>query len=379
MDFALTAEQELLRQTVREFCEKELREVARTIDRSHEFPRKTVTRMAELGLLGMPVPPEYGGAGADYVSFGLVAEELARVSATHAVIFGANNSLTCGPIMNWGTEEQKRKFLVPLAQGKHLGAYALSEPHAGSDAASLSTTATREGDSYRINGQKTFITNGSVADTTIVFATVDKSKGPKGITAFIVPKGTKGLQIGEDFEKMGLNGSATTPLLFDDMVVPAEYRLGAEGEGFKIAMATLDTGRIMAAAGSVGLARGALEDSVAYTKQRIQFEVPIIQHQMVQHTLADMATGIEAGRMLYLKAAHLKDLGKPYTMEASMAKLFASEMAMAATIKGIQMHGGNGYIRDYDVERYFRDIKIFEIFEGTSEIQRLVISRHLGL
>jgi alkylation response protein AidB-like acyl-CoA dehydrogenase len=301
------------------------------------------------------------------------------VSATHAVIFGANNSLTCGPIAMWGTDEQKKRFLTRLATGEHLGAYALSEPHAGSDAASLSTTAKRDGDEYRIDGQKTFITNGSVADTIIVFATVDKSKGAKGITAFIVSKGTHGLQIGEDFEKMGLHGSPTSQLLFDDMRVPADQRLGAEGEGFRIAMATLDTGRIMAAAGSVGLARAALEDSIAYGKERVQFDVPIVRHQMVQHTLADMATNVEAGRLLYLRAARLRDAGRPYTREASMAKLFCSEMAMQATIKGIQIHGGNGYIRDYNVERYFRDIKIFEIFEGTSEIQRLVISRHLGL
>jgi alkylation response protein AidB-like acyl-CoA dehydrogenase len=218
-----------------------------------------------------------------------------------------------------------------------------------------------------------------VADLIIVFATVDKSRGARGITAFMVPKGTKGLKVGQDFEKMGINGSPTSQLLFDDMEIPVGNRLGDEGMGFKIAMATLDTGRIMAAAGSVGLARAAMEDSVAYAKQRVQFDVPIIQHQMVQHTLADMATNVEAGRLLYLRAAHLKDQGKPYTKEASMAKLFCSEMAMAATTKGIQLHGGNGYIRDYDVERYFRDIKIFEIFEGTSEIQRLVIARHLGM
>lgn len=379
MDFRLSEDNRLLLNTVREFCRNEVRPVAREIDENDEFPAKTVKRMGELGLLGMIVPPEYGGAGTDYVAFGLVSEELCWASATHAVIFGANNSLTCGPILTFGTDDQKERFLRPLAEGKHLGAYALTEPQAGSDAASIRTTAERDGDVYRLNGQKTFTTNGSVADTTIVFATIDKAKGPRGITAFLVPKGTKGLQVGQDFEKMGIHGSPTSQLLFDDMEVPVENRLGEEGEGFRIAMATLDTGRIMAAAGSVGLARAAFEDSVAYAKERVQFEKPIISHQMVQHTLADMATNIEAGRLLYLRAAHLKDQGKPFTKEASMAKLYCSEMAMEATIKGIQMHGGNGYIRDYDVERYFRDIKIFEIFEGTSEIQRLVISRHVGL
>jgi acyl-CoA dehydrogenase len=379
VDFRLTPEQELIRDTVHRFCQGEVKPRAAAIDRTGEFPYDLVRRMADLGLLGMTVPNQWGGAGTDYVSFALAAEEITRASATLSVIFGANNSLTCGPINFFGTDEQKERFLRPLAQGRHLGAYALTEPHAGSDAANLRTTARREGDTYVLNGQKTFITNGSIADTTIVFATVDAKMGPKGITAFIVPKGTQGLVVGEDFEKMGLHGSPTSQLLFDDCVVPSSQRLGAEGEGFKIAMTALDTGRIMAAAGSVGLARAALEDSTAYARERKTMGKPILEHQAVAFMLAEMATNVEAGRLLYLRAAHLRDRGKAITKEASHAKVFCSEMAMDATTKGIQIHGGNGYITDYNVERYFRDVKIFEIFEGTSEIQRLVIARALGL
>ncbi len=362
---------------VHEFCDKEVKPQAAKIDKTGEFPRNLVKRMGELGILGMYVPTEYGGAGSDYVSFGLAAEELTWASATISVIWGANTSLTCGPILRHGTEAQKNKWLPKLCSGESQGAYALTEPQAGSDAASLQTSAVREGDSYVLNGQKTFITNGSVADLIIVFATVDRTKGSKGITAFVVPKGTPGLNVGEDFEKMGLHGSPTSQLLFDDLRIPAENRLGAEGEGFKIALSTLDIGRIMAAAGSVGIARASLEASLAYAKERKTFGKNIGEHQAIQFMLADMATNIEAGRLLYLRAAHLRDQGQRFTREASMAKVFASEMAMEATTKAIQIHGGNGYITDYPVERYFRDVKIFEIFEGTSEVQRMVIARDL--
>ncbi len=379
MDFRLTREQELIRDTVRQFGEKEIFPEASKIDKTGRFPTKLVQRMAELGLLGMTVPQEWGGAGTDYVSFALAAEELNRWSATMGVIFGANNSLTCGPINAWGTPEQKTRYLRPLAEGRHLGAYALTEPQAGSDAAALRTSARKEKDGYVLNGQKTFITNGSVADTLIVFATLDPKLGHKGITAFIVPKGTDGLIIGQDFEKMGLHGSPTSQLLFEECRLPAENRLGPEGDGFKIALATLDTGRIMAAAGSVGLARAAFEDARAYAQERRTMGKPIIEHEAIQFMLAEMQTNIEAGRLLYLRAARLRDEGRKITKEASMAKVFASEMAMDATIKGIQIHGGNGYITDYNAERFFRDVKIFEIFEGTSEIQRLVIARELGL
>jgi alkylation response protein AidB-like acyl-CoA dehydrogenase len=377
VDFRLSPEQQQIRDTVRDFCDREMKPQAKRIDKTGEFPRQLVKRMGEQGLLGMFVPDTYGGAGTDYVSFGLTAEEITRASATCSVIWGANTSLTCGPILNFGTEEQKQQYLPKLCSGASLGAYALTEPQAGSDAASLQTTATRDGDAYVLQGQKTFITNGSIADLIIVFATLDKTKGPKGITAFLVDKGTPGLNVGEDFEKMGLHGSPTSQLLFDDLRVSADRRLGAEGEGFKIAMTALDTGRIMAAAGSTGIARAALEDSLAYAKERKTFGKPIAEHQAIQFMLADMATNIEAARLLYLRAAHLKDRGERFTREASMAKVFASEMAMDATTKAIQVHGGNGYITDYNVERYFRDVKIFEIFEGTSEIQRIVIAREL--
>lgn len=377
MDFRLTREQELLRQTVHEFCAKEVRPRAKRIDKTGEFPRDLVRRMGELGILGMYVPPEYGGAGSDYVSFGLGAEELTWASATISVIWGANTSLTCGPILRHGTEDQKKSYLPKLCSGEWLGAYALTEPQAGSDAAALQTSAVRDGDEYVLNGQKTFTTNGSIADVIVVFATLDRAKGNRGITAFLVEKDAPGFKAGQDFEKMGLHGSPTSQLLFDECRVPAVNRLGAEGEGFKIALSTLDIGRIMAAAGSVGIARAALEDALAYARERKTFGRPIAEHQAIQFMLADMATNIEAGRLLYLRAGHFKDLGKPFTKEASMAKVFASEMAMDAATKAIQIHGGNGYIADYAVERYFRDIKIFEIFEGTSEIQRMVIAREL--
>jgi acyl-CoA dehydrogenase len=313
VDFRLTREQELVRQTVHEFCDKEVRPEAAKIDKTGKFPRNLVKRMGELGILGMYVPTEYGGAGSDYVSFGLAAEELTWASATISVIWGANTSLTCGPILRHGTEEQKQKWLPKLCSGEYLGAYALTEPQAGSDAGSLQTTAVRDGDHYVLNGQKTFITNGSVADLIVVFATHDRSKGSKAISAFVVPKGTPGLVVGEDFEKMGLHGSPTSQLLFDDCRIPVANRLGAEGEGFKIALSTLDIGRIMAAAGSTGIARAALEASIAYAKERKTFGQAIAQHQAIQFMLADMATDIEAARLLYLRAAHLRDLGQRFT------------------------------------------------------------------
>jgi len=334
--------------------------------------------MGELGLLGITVPEKYGGPGADYVSFALVAEELARADASHSVIFGANASLSVGPILTFGTEEQKQRFLPKLASGEWLGCYALTEPEAGSDAGSLRTSARREGDHYVIDGQKQFISNGAVADLCVLFARTDpKSTDARGVSAFLVDTKSKGFKVGRNEHKLGLNASYTNQLFFEGLEVPAENRLGKEGEGFKVAMATLDTGRIMAAAGSVGIARAAFEDSTAYAKERKQFGKPIASNQAIQWKLADMDVSIEAGRNLYLKAAWLKDQQQPYTHAASRAKLYCSEMAMKATIDGVQIHGGNGYTKDYSVERYMRDIKIFEIFEGTSEVQRLVIARHV--
>ncbi|HJQ92741.1 MAG TPA: acyl-CoA dehydrogenase family protein [Candidatus Thermoplasmatota archaeon] len=378
MLFELTEDQRAIRDMVREFAAKEIIPVAAKHDREHSFPMATTRRMGELGLLGITVPQEYGGAGADYVSFAVVAEELARADASHSVIFGANASLGVGPVMAFGTEEQKRAWLPGLATGKKLGCYALTEPEAGSDAGSLRTTARRDGDRYVIDGAKQFITNGGVADVCIVFARTDpKSSDAAGVSAFIVDTRSKGFKVGRNEEKLGLNASYTNQLFFEGLEVPAENRLGKEGEGFKVAMATLDTGRIMCAAGSTGIARAAFEDSLAYAKERKQFGKPIAANQAIQWKLADMDVNIEAGRNLYLKSAWLKDQGKPFTHAASRAKVFCSEMAMKATIDGVQIHGGNGYTKDYSVERYMRDIKIFEIFEGTNEIQRVVIARHL--
>ncbi|MFO1533029.1 MAG: acyl-CoA dehydrogenase family protein [Thermoplasmatota archaeon] len=378
MEFQLTEPQRMVRDMVREFADREVAPIAAECDRKHEFPMRTAKRMGELGILGITVPEAYGGPGADYVSFALVAEELARPDASHSVILGANASLSVGPILNFGTEEQKQRYLPRLASGEYLGCYALTEPQSGSDAGSLRTSARREGDEYVVDGQKLFISNGAVADVCILFARTDpKSNDARGVSAFIVDTKSKGFSVGKNEEKLGLNASYTNQLFFEGMRVPAGNRLGAEGEGFKIAMATLDTGRIMAAAGSVGIARAAFEASVAYAKERKQFGKPIAANQAIQWKLADMDVHIEAGRNLYLKAAWLKDKGEPFTHAASRAKLFCSEMAMKATVEGVQIHGGNGYTKDYPVERYMRDIKIFEIFEGTSEIQRLVIARHV--
>jgi alkylation response protein AidB-like acyl-CoA dehydrogenase len=378
MDFNLTDNQRMIRDMVREFAETEIAAVARKHDAEHSFPTATAKRMGELGLFGITVPEKYGGPGADYVSFGLAAEEIARYCASHSVIYGASASLTVGPILEWGTEEQKQKYLPPMAAGTSMGCYALTEPSAGSDAGSLKTSATKDGDEYVINGQKVYISNGAVADTCIVFARTDPaSTDARGVSAFIVETKSEGFNVGKNEEKLGLNASLTNQLFFDNMRVPAENILGKEGDGFKVAMSTLDTGRVMAAAGSVGIARAAMEDSIAYAKERQQFGKPIAANQAIQWKLANMDVNIDAGRNLYLKAATLKDANQPFTHAASRAKLFCSEMAMQATIDGVQIHGGNGYTKDYNVERYMRDIKIFEIFEGTSEVQRMVIARHL--
>ncbi|MEK6985607.1 MAG: acyl-CoA dehydrogenase family protein, partial [Candidatus Thermoplasmatota archaeon] len=352
----------MVRDMVREFARAEVTPVAARHDRDHSFPMATAKRMGELGLLGITVPELYGGPGADYVSFALVAEELAVADASHSVIFGANASLSVGPILNFGTEAQKTRYLPGLSSGAILGCYALTESQSGSDAGSLTTTARRVGDTYVVNGAKQFITNGAVADLCVLFARTDpNSKDAKGISAFLVETKTKGFKVGRNEHKLGLNASTTNQLFFEEMVLPKDALLGREGEGFKIAMATLDTGRIMAAAGSVGIARAAFEASVAYAKERHQFGRPIASNQAIQWKLADMDVQIEAARTLYLKAAWLRDQGQPYTHAASRAKLFASEMAMKATIDAVQIHGGNGYTKDYPVERYMRDIKIFEI------------------
>ncbi|HVL87091.1 MAG TPA: acyl-CoA dehydrogenase family protein [Candidatus Thermoplasmatota archaeon] len=376
---ALTEEQRAIRDLAHAFAEKEIRPVAAKADKTKEFPWPTVRRMGELGFLGVNVPEQYGGAGADAVSFALVTEEIAWGDATHMGAFGANNSLTCAPILRFGTEEQKQKFLVPLASGKWLGAYSLSEPSAGSDAAALKTTARREGDVYVLNGVKSWVTSGSIADLVLVYATIDPALGSRGVTAFLVPKGTRGMTAGKVEDKMGMRASPTSELVFEDCAVPAENVLGRPGEGFKIALSTLDGGRIMSAMGATGIARAALEDAIGYAKTREAFGKPIANHQAIQHMIADMATWIDAGRLLALKAAQLRDRGERYTMEASVAKLLATERATQVCLRAVQILGGAGYTREFAVERYLRDVKVFEIFEGTSEIQRLVIARQLGL
>ncbi len=375
MDFELNDEQQMIRKMVREFAEKELAPHAAEVDAQGQFPWDAIHKMGELGLLGLNVPEAYGGVGADMVSYALAIEEIARACGSTALTVAAH-ALCTTPLALFGSEEQKRKYLVPLAQGK-LGAFGLTEPGAGSDAASLKTTATRDGDWWVLNGSKIFITNGGLADVLIIVAVTDKSKGTRGISAFIVEKGTPGFTPGREEEKMGLRGSLTSQLFLENCRVPAANLLGNEGDGFKYALATLDSGRIGIGAMSVGLAQAALEASLRYAKERVQFGQPIANFQAIQWMLADMGTQIEAARLLVYRAAALKDKGQRFTKEAAMAKLFASEMAERACHKAIQIHGGYGYVREYAVERFYRDVRLCEIGEGTSEVQRLVIARQL--
>ncbi len=374
MEIELTEEQKLLRDTVRRFAEEVVGPRAKEIDETGEFPRDFYDRAGELGLAGVMVPEEHGGAGMDAVSYCLVIEEVSRLCATSGVILSVNNSLVCDPILKWGDEEQKRELLAPLAAGEKLGCFALTEPGAGSDAAALRTTARRDGDDYVLNGNKVFITNGTHADVALVFASVDLAKKHKGITAFLVPTDTPGYSHGTHEFKLGVNASGTTELAFTDMRIPARRRLGEEGEGFKIAMSTLDGGRIGIAAQAIGIAQGAFEEALAYAQQRQQFGKNLSEFQAIQFYLADMATEIDAARLLAWKAAWTKDQKKRFTLEAAHAKLFASEMAQRVTNKALQIHGGYGYTKEYNVERYFRDARITEIYEGTSEIQKMVIA-----
>jgi butyryl-CoA dehydrogenase len=374
MKIELNEEQKLLRDTVRRFAEEVVKPRAKEIDETGEFPRSFFDQAGELGLAGVFIPEEYGGAGMDTISYCVAIEEISRVCASSGVILSVNNSLVCYPLLKFGTEEQKREFLAPLASGKKLGCFALTEPGAGSDPASLRTTARRDGDDYILNGNKVFISNGTDADIALVFATVDPAKKHKGITCFIVPADTPGYSHGTHEVKLGVNASGTTELAFQEMRIPARYRLGEEGEGFKVAMATLDGGRIGIASQAVGIARGAFEEALAYSQQRQQFGQNLSDFQAIQFYLADMATEIDAGRLLAWKAAWLKDHGKRFTLEASQAKLFTSEMAQRVTNKALQIHGGYGYTKEYNVERYFRDARITEIYEGTSEVQKIVIA-----
>ncbi len=374
MNLELTEEQQLLQRSVREFAEAEVKPLAKELDETGHFPRETFRKAAELGLTGVAFPEQYGGAGMDHVSYTIMIEEISRVCASTGVILSVQNSLYCDPVFRFGTEEQKKKFLVPFARGERIGCYALTEPQAGSNAAALRTKAVRKGDTYVINGTKAWITNGGAADAAIVYVNTQPEKGEKGITALVVEKGTPGFAVGKDEKKLGIHATACTELVFTDCAVPAANRIGEEGEGYKVALSTLDGGRIGIAAQAIGIAQGAFEAALSYAQQREAFGHPIADFQAIQFMLADMATEIDAARLLARKAAWKQDSGARYSMEASIAKLFASEMATRVTHKAIQIHGGYGYSQEYPVERAYRDARITEIYEGTSEIQRLVIA-----
>ena len=376
MDFELTDEQELIRNTVREFAEAELAPVAGEVDRNHRFPAEAIPKMAELGLMGMPWPEKVGGAGADYVSYLIALEEVARGCATTSVIMTAHTTLATSPIVKFGTEAQKDKYLFDMASGARLGAFALTEPAAGTDAAAGTCTAILKGDSYVLNGSKIFISNAPYAEIYIVFAKTDPdAPGTRGMSAFIVERDTPGFTVGEAEHKLGIRGSSTPPLYFADCHIPRDALLGGEGNGFKVAMQTLDGGRIGIGAQALGIAQSALDAAVAYAKERVQFGKPIASLEAIQWMIADMATEIDAARLLVYRAGSCIDHGLPYSTEGAMAKLFASETATRVAGKAIQIHGGYGYTESYPVERHWRDAKITEIYEGTSEVQRLVISR----
>ncbi|HSN14923.1 MAG TPA: acyl-CoA dehydrogenase [Anaeromyxobacteraceae bacterium] len=377
MPFELTEEQRQVRELCRDFADRELKPNARRWDAEHRFPAEAVRQLGELGLMGVAVPAEHGGAGMDPLAYAVAMEEISRGCASTGVIMSVSNSLFCDPVEKFGDEAQKREFLAPFASGQRLGAFALTEPTSGSDASTMQTVAVRRGDEYVIDGAKNFITNGPQADAVLVFAMTDREQRHKGISAFLVPTDAKGFSRGRPDEKVGIRASGTCSLFFEGCAVPRRLLLGAEGEGFKIAMATLDGGRIGIAAQALGIARAAYEEALAYAKERKAFGHPIAQLQAIQFMLADMATELDAARLLVWRAAELKGKGERHTSEASMAKLFASEMAARVTTKALQIHGGYGYMTDYDVERHWRDARITEIYEGTSEIQRGVIAGRL--
>ena len=377
MSYKLTDEQLMIQAMVREFSRKVVAPEAAERDQTKEFPARILKKMGELGFMGMMIPPEYGGEGADTISYVLALSEIAYSCASTAVVMSVHNSIVCESIYHFGTEDQKKRYLKPLAAGKIIGAFALTEPHAGSDPVAQTTTAVRDGDSYVINGVKRFISTGKNAGLVIVTAKTDETLRHKGISAFIIPRKTQGLIVGRTEDKMGLRASDTTDLLFEDCRIPAENLLGQEGDGFKIVMKGLDSGRIGIAAQSIGVAQAALDAAVKYAKERDQFGQKISKFQGLRWIIADMATEIEAARQLMLSAASMKDRGEKYTAQASMAKLFASEMVNRITGKALQIHGGYGFIKDYAVERFFRDARVFTIYEGTSEIQRIVISDHV--
>lgn len=379
MLFQFSEQQNMIRDMAHDFAEDAVKPIAKEIDETERFPIETVKKMAEMGMMGLPVPEQYGGSGVGQVAYAMTIEEIAKVCATTAIILSGHSSLACWPILTFGTEEQKQKYLVPMAKGEKLGAFALTEPCAGTDASMQKSTAVLEGDHYILNGGKIFITNAGFADFFITFAMTDKTQGTKGITAFIIERGMPGFTISEPENKMGLRASSTCELMFDNMKVPVANRLGDEGKGFRIAMATLDGGRIGVAAQAVGLAQGAIDEAVKYTKERIQFGRRISQFQNTQFTLADMQTRTDAARLLMLRAADAEENGQPYTVLAAEAKLFAAETASYVTNRAVQLLGGYGYTKDFPVERMMRDAKVTEIYEGTSEVQRMVISGAMGV
>ena len=381
MDFTLSKEHEMARALFKEFAEKEVKPLAQEVDETEEFPRETTAKMAKLGFLGIPVPKEYGGQGCDPLTYAMCVEELSKVCGTTGVIVSAHTSLCVDPIMTYGTEAQKQKYVVPLAKGEKLGAFGLTEPGAGTDAQGQQTKAVLDGDEWVVNGSKIFITNGKEADVYVIFAVTGiiekRGKKIKEISAFIVEKGTPGFSFGTKEKKMGIRGSSTYELIFTDCRIPKENLLGAQGKGFGIAMHTLDGGRIGIASQALGIAEGALESTIAYVQERKQFGRSIGAFQNTQFQIADMATKVEAAKLLVYKAAMAKATQKNYSLEAAMAKLYAAEVAMEVTTKAVQLHGGYGYTREYDVERMMRDAKITEIYEGTSEVQRMVISANV--
>ena len=377
MNLELTEEQQLLQKSVREFAESEVKPLARENDEKGHFPRALFAKAAELGLTGVALPENEGGAGFDHISYTVVIDEISRCCASTGVILSVQNSLYCDPIHRFGTDDQKKRLLMPYARGEKIGCYALTEPQAGSNAAALQTKAIKKGDTYLVNGTKAWITNGGAADAAIVYVNTEPAKGEKGITALVIEKGTPGFRVGKEEKKLGINATACSELVFTDCEVPAANRIGNEGEGYKVALSTLDGGRIGIAAQATGIAQAAFEAALTYSKERLAFGHPISQFQAIQFMLADMATELDAARLLIRKAAWKQDTGARFSMDAATAKLFASEMATRVTHKAIQIHGGNGYSREYPVERNYRDARITEIYEGTSEIQRVVIASWL--
>ncbi len=374
MDFKLTEEQELIRDNMREFARTYVDPVAVEIDENSRYPEEVIKKLADGGWLGMPFPAEYGGAGVDYLTYAIAVEELSRSCAATGFTMSVHTGLACGPIALYGSDEQKKKYLTPMAKGEHLGAFALTEPGAGTDVGAATSTAVLDGDEYVLNGVKTFTSNGPVANTYVTFAWTDKNDKRNGMSAFIVSRETPGLSVGEHFMKMGIRASQTSEIIFKDCRIPKDNLLGKVGDGMKIAMACFDHGRIGIAAQAVGIAQAALDESISYSKQRVQFGKPISKNQAIQWMIADMYTDITAGRFLYYYAAYLKDQGLPFSKEASMAKVFCAEMCSKHASKAVQIHGGYGYCKGQKVERLMRDAKITEIYEGTSEAQRMVIA-----